>query len=52
MRVSWVVVGTMGGGLFVCDPPGRGDAGLPARIFVRVGACADELRLIGVARAV
>ena len=33
-------------------PLGGGDAGQTACIFVRVGACADELRLMGVTRAV
>jgi len=33
-------------------PLGGGDAGQTARSFVRVGACADELRLMGVNRVV
>ncbi len=35
-----------------CILLGGGDAGQTARSFVRVGGCADELRLMGVTRAV
>ncbi len=44
--------GDDGGALLGGEPRGWGDAGSSARIFMRVGACADELRLMGVARAV
>jgi hypothetical protein len=33
-------------------PRGGGDDGHAARIFMRDGACADEIRLMGVIRAV
>ena len=33
-------------------PLGGGDDGQTARSFVRVSACADELRLMGVTRAI
>ena len=39
------------GGRFGGVPRGGGDAGQSARIFMRVGACANELRLLGVTRA-
>ena len=35
-----------------CISPGWGDVGQAARWFVRVGACAGELRLMGVTCAV
>ena len=44
--------GDLGGALGECVPLGGGGAGLVARLFVRVGACADELRLMGVTLAV
>ncbi len=44
--------GDDGEALVGCIPLGGGDAGQTARCFVRVSACADELRLMGVTRAV
>ncbi len=44
--------GDDGGARVGCTPLDGGDDGPTARSFVRVGACADELRLIGVARDV
>ncbi len=44
--------GDDGGARVGCTPLGEGNDGPPACIFVRVGACADELRLMGVARDV
>ena len=40
--------GDVGRALVSCIASGGGDVGLGARFFVRVGACADELRLMGV----
>ncbi len=40
--------GDIGGALFSCIASGGGDDGLGALCFVRVGACADDLRLMGV----
>ena len=40
--------GDVGRALVGCVVPGGGDSGRFAFIFVRVGACADELRLMGV----
>ena len=46
-------VGDDGEALVGCIPLGEGDAGQTPRSFVRVGACADELRLMmGVTRVV
>ena len=44
--------GDVGGALMSCVASGGGDVGLGVRLFVRVGACADELRLMGVVRTV
>ena len=44
--------GDVGRALVGCLSSGRGDAGLSALSVVRVGACADELRLMGMALAV
>ena len=44
--------GDDGGARVGCTPLGGGDDGPTARRFVQVNACADELRLIGVARDV
>jgi hypothetical protein len=44
--------GDVGRALVGCIVPGGGDSGRFAFIFVRVGACADELRLMGVSLAV
>ncbi len=41
--------GDDGGARVGCTPLIGGDDGPPACSFVRVGACADELRLMGVA---
>ena len=44
--------GDVGRALVSCIASGGGDDGLGALCFVRVGACADELRLMGVVLAV
>jgi len=44
--------GDDGGARVECTPLGGGDDGPTARSFVRVGACTDELRLMGVTRDV
>ena len=44
--------GDDGEALVGCIPLGGGDARQTARSFVRAGACAGELRLMGVTRVV